>query len=151
MLTMDFSKVTFDEDVDELEADEARELVSKFQTAQEQNIAEFEDASEKIDDLEGDFAEFEDADEELTAEVADATFMSEDEAANLDFSRKREILADFSEEEEDEGEDEGDEGDEGDGGQTFSDMGQKGETHDEDEAERNFAENYLGDVPGLQL
>jgi hypothetical protein len=150
MLTMDFSKVTFDKDVDELEAEEARELISNFQTAQEQNIAEFEAASEQIDELEGTPSEFEEADEQLTAEVAEATFMSEDEAATLSFGRKREILADFSEvEEEDEETPEGDEG--SDGGATFSNMGQRGETHDEEEAERNVADQYLGDMTGLQL
>ncbi len=149
MTTMDFSKVTFDKDVEELEAEEARELISDFQTAQEQNIAEFEDASEQIEDLEGTFAEFEDADEELTQEVAEATFMSEDEAANLEFSRKREILADFSIEEEEP--EESGEVEETEGGAKFSEMGQRGETHDEEEAKRSFAEDRLGDIPGLNL
>lgn len=145
MLNMDFSKVTFDKDVDELEADEARELISDFQTAQEQNIAEFEDASEQIDDLEGTFAEFEDADEELTAEVAEATFMSEDEAAMLEFGRKREILADFSVEEE-EVEDEVDED-----GAEFSEMGQRGETHNNEDEKTEFANKHLGDISGLNF
>lgn len=145
--------MTFDKSLDEFEAEEARELISDFQTAQESNIAEFEDAKDRIDDLEGDFAEFEDADEELTAEVADATFMSEDEAAGLSFARKREILADFSEEEEeveDEDEDEDEDGD-GDEEAEFSDFGTRGETHNDDEETRAFAEDVLGDVNGLSL
>lgn len=143
---MDFSKVTFEKDVDELEAEEARELIGDFQAAQEQNIAEFAEASEQIEELEGTPSEFEEADEELTAEVAEATFMSEEEAADLDFSRKREILADFSAEEEvDEGEEEVE------GGAEFSDMGQRGETHDEDQEKQAFAEKHLGDIEGLNF
>jgi len=146
-MNMDFSKVTFDKDVDELEGDEARELISDFKNAQEQNIAEFEAASEQIDDLEGTFDEFEDADEELTAEVAEATFMSEDEASGLSFSRKREILAEFSEEETEGVEDDVDD----EGGAEFEDMGQRGETHNEDEEKTAFAEEHLGDIGGLNF
>lgn len=145
-MNMDFSKVTIDKDVDELEGDEARELISDFKNAQEQNIAEFEAASEQIDDLEGTFDEFEDADEELTAEVAEATFMSEDEASGLAFSRKREILAEFSAEETETVEDDVD-----DDGAEFEDMGQRGETHNDEEAETAIAEKYLGDIGGLNF
>lgn len=141
---MDFSKVTFDDDVDELEAEEARELISQFKTAQEQNIAEFQNASDKIDDLEGSFSEFEDADEQLTADVAEATFMSEDEAAELTFARKRQVLADFSEK----SEEAGDEGGEDGGDADFSDMGQHGETHTDDD-DHSFAEEHLGGIEGL--
>lgn len=144
---MDFSKVTFDESVDELSAEEARKLISDFKNAQEQNIAEFEKASEQIDDLEGTFDEFEEADEELTAEVAEATFMSEDEASDLAFSRKREILAEFSDEETEDVEDDVD----GDGGAEFEDMGQRGETHNEEEEQAAFAEKHIGDIDGLNF
>lgn len=149
MLTMDFKQVTFDADVDELEAEQARELITEFQNAQEQNIAELEEASETIDDLEGTFAEYEDADEELTAEVAEATFMSEDEAEVLSFSRKREILAEQSEEDVEQEFDEG--GDEEETEAEFSNMGQRGETHNEEEAQKNVAQEYLGDIQGLEL
>jgi hypothetical protein len=146
---MDFQKVTIDTDVDELEGDEARELVSDFQNAQEQNIDEFKTASEKLEGLdESAITEFEDAQEELTQDVADVTFMSEDEAAQLSFSRKREILADFSEEEEAEaGDDVENDGEEAE----FSNMGQRGETHNEDEAKESVAKEYLGDIQGLEI
>jgi len=139
---MDFSKVTFDEDVSELEAEDARQLISDFKNAQEQNIAEFEKASEQIEDLEGSFAEYEDADEQLTQEVAEATFMSEDEASRLEFSRKREILAEFEEEDGGDDEDDDDEG-------NFSNISTRGETHDDDEAKKQFAEKHLGNIEGL--
>jgi hypothetical protein len=145
---MDFQRITFDADVDELEADEARELVSKFDSAQTENITAFEEASEKIEDLDGDLSEFEDADEDLTEDVVEATFLDEEEASALSFARKREVLAEFEEQEA--VDDEGDEGDEG-GEGNFNDMGTRGETHNEEEAQEAFAEKHLGDISGLNF
>ncbi|UBF22030.1 hypothetical protein HRTV-15_gp11 [Halorubrum virus HRTV-15] len=140
---MDFQKVTFDTDLDEMEADELADLVRQFSEAQEQNIAEFEQASETIEGLEGRVSEVQDFDAELTEELAESSPLGEDELANFSISRKRELLAEFAEanEEDEEEEDEDEEAE-------FSDMGQRGETHDE-EAERDFAKQYLGDIPGL--
>lgn len=140
---MDFQKVTFDTDLDEMEADDLADLVRQFSEAQEQNIAEFESASETIEGLEGRVSEVQDFDAELTEELSEVSPLGEDELANFSISRKRELLAEFAEADEDEEEDD-EEGEEAE----FSDMGQRGETHDED-AERNFAEEYLGDIPGL--
>ncbi|UBF19595.1 hypothetical protein HRTV-10_gp11 [Halorubrum tailed virus 10] len=139
---MDFQKVTFDTDLDEMEADDLADLVRQFSEAQEQNIAEFESASETIEGLEGRVSEVQDFDAELTEELSEVSPLGEDELANFSISRKRELLAEFAEADEDEEEEDEDEEAE------FSDMGQRGETHDED-AERNFAEEYLGDIPGL--
>ncbi|UBF21497.1 hypothetical protein HJTV-2_gp11 [Haloarcula virus HJTV-2] len=140
---MDFQKVTFDTDLDEMEADELADLVRQFSEAQEQNIAEFEQASETIEGLEGRVSEVQDFDAELTEELAESSPLGEDELANFSISRKRELLAEFAEanEEDEEEEDEDEEAE-------FSDMGQRGETHDE-EAEADFAKQYLGDIPGL--
>lgn len=145
---MDFQKVTFDTDVDELEAEDARELVTEFQNAQEQNIAEFEDASESIEALEGRvqtaqeaaLGEFDD-EEALTEALVDASPLGEDDVAEFSVFRKADLLADFSADEE--------EADEGDAEAEFSNMGQRGETHDEDEANRTFAEDHLGEIDGL--
>lgn len=145
---MDFQQVTFDTDVDELEGDEARKLVDKFESAQTENIAAFEEASETIEDLDSDLSEFEDANEDLTEKVVEETFLDEDEASELSFARKREVLADFAEEQEEEEED--DEGNE-DGEGEFSDMGTKGETHTEDEEGATVAKKYLGDIEGLNF
>jgi hypothetical protein len=139
---MDFQKVTFDTDLDEMEADELASLVRQFSEAQEQNIAEFEQASETIEGLEGRVSEVQDFDAELTEELAEVSPLGEDELASFSISRKRELLAEFAEADDDEDEEEVDEEAE------FSDMGQRGETHDE-EAEADFAKQYLGDIPGL--
>ncbi|AAL55018.1 hypothetical protein HfxHF1_595 [Halophage HF1] len=141
---MDFQKVTFDTDLDEMEADDLADLVRQFSEAQEQNIAEFESASETIEGLEGRVSEVQDFDSELTEELSEVSPLGEDELANFSISRKRELLAEFAEADEDEEEEDEDEDEEAE----FSDMGQRGETHN-DEAERNFAEDYLGDIPGL--
>lgn len=140
---MDFQKVTFDTDLDEMEADELASLVRQFSEAQEQNIAEFEQASETIEGLEGRVSEVQEFDAELTDELAEASPLGEDELAAFSISRKRELLAEFAEADEDEEED-----DEEDEEAEFSDMGQRGETHDED-AKADFAKEYLGDIPGL--
>lgn len=141
---MDFQRITFETDVDELEAEEARELVDQFDSAQTENIAAFEEASDKIEDLDGDLSEFEEADEDLTEEVVEATFLDEDEASALSFARKREVLSEQQEEVEGDGGEEGEEGE-------FSDMGTKGETHTEDEEGSAVAEEYLGDIEGLNF
>ena len=139
---MDFQKVTFDTDLDEMEADDLADLVRQFSEAQEQNIAEFESASETIEGLEGRVSEVQDFDAELTEELAEVSPLGEDELADFSISRKRELLAEFAEADEDEEDEEEDEEAE------FSDFGTRGETHDED-AEADFAKEYLGDIPGL--
>ena len=139
---MDFQKVTFDTDLDEMEADELVSLVRQFSEAQEQNITEFEQASETIEGLEGRVSEVQDFDAELTEELAEVSPLGEDELADFSISRKRELLAEFAEADEDEEEEDEDEEAE------FSDFGTRGETHDED-AEADFAKEYLGDIPGL--
>lgn len=147
---MDFQRVAFDTDLDEIEADELRTLVRKFDEAQEQNIGEFEAATEQIDELEGRVGEVEDFDDELTDELAEVSPLSGDELAEFTIARKRDLLAEFSEEEDTDEEETDDEDDDGDDGEAdFDDMGQQGPTHDDEEAAQEFADKYLGDIPGL--
>jgi hypothetical protein len=139
---MDFQKVTFEGDLDEMDEEELVGLVRQFSDAQDDNIAEFETASEEIDDLEGRVSEVAEFDAELTEQLVEASPLDEDEVASFSISRKRSLLADFSEAEE-----EADEGGEGD--KDFSEMGQRGPTHNEEEAKAQFAKDFLGDIPGL--
>ena len=151
---MDFQKVTFDEELDEMESDDLRDLVRQFREAQEDNLAEFQQASEEIDDLEGRVGEVQEFDSELTEELAEVSPLSEEEAAEFSISRKRDLLADFAEEDEepeDEEPEEDEEDEDPEDDQEFSDFGTRGETHDEEEAQKNFAEQYLGDIQGLEL
>jgi len=143
---MDFHKVTFDNELEDMEADELRGLVREFYEAQSDNIAEFTEAKESIEALEGRVGEVSDFDEELTEELAEVSPLDEEELSNFSISRKRSLLADFSESGEGEGEGEEDDVE---GGQSFSDMGNRGETHGEDESGQKFAEDYLSDIAGL--
>ncbi|WP_144797660.1 hypothetical protein [Halorubrum depositum] len=144
---MDFQKVTFDTDLDEMEADELASLVRQFSEAQEQNIAEFEQASETIEGLEGRVSEVQDFDAELTEELAEVSPLGEDELAAFSISRKRELLAEFAEADEDEEEEDDDDNEDEEA--EFSDFGTRGNVGDDDEAKADFAKQYLGDIPGL--
>ncbi|MFB6188196.1 MAG: hypothetical protein ABEI86_15210 [Halobacteriaceae archaeon] len=142
---MDFQKVTFETDLDQIEdTEKLRGLVREFSDAQEQNIAEFEEISEEFESLETKVGEFKDADAQLTEEVAEKTYLEESEAEALTFSRKQEILeeAEFSEEAEEESDEEEAE---------FDDMGKRGETHDESAAEADLKAEYLDDIQGLEF
>lgn len=145
---MDFQKVNFDDELEGMEAEQLRGLVQEFKDAQDDNIAEFKEASEEIDELEGRVGEVADFESELTEELAEVSPLSEDDLAEFSIGRKRSLLADFSEEEE--GEEEEDEDEDEDDEQNFENFGQQGETHDDEAAEQKFAEEYLGDIPGLE-
>lgn len=121
---MDFHKIEFEDDPTEMAEEDLRELVAKFQKAQEANVEQFEEVSERVDD-------FEEYDDELTEELVEASPLSEAEVDNVSFTRKRDLLAEFTSEEEVESEG-GEEGGEGEGPEEF---GQQGPTHDgEDES-----------------
>lgn len=145
-MDMDFTKVSYDADLDEIEdADELRGIVRDFEDAQDSNISEFKDAKETLDDFEGRVGEAQEFKEELAESLSEVSPLSEDEALTYDMARIRDLIGEFSDEGVDEGEDGGDEGGE------FSDMGQRGETHNEEDADKEFAEKHLGDIGGLNF
>lgn len=144
-MDMDFTKVSFDANLDEIEdADELRGIVQKFESAQESNISEFQDAKDTLEDFEGRVGEAEEFKEDLAEDLSEVSPLSEDEALSYEMSRMRELIVEFSESTEEEAEADGGEG-------QFSNMGQKGETHNEDEAEATFAQDHLGDIKGLEI
>lgn len=148
-MDMNFTKVSFDGDLDDIDdAEELRGVVRKFQSAQDSNISEFEDAKDTLEDFEVRVGEAQEFKGELAERLSEVSPLSEDEALTYDMTRIRELIADFSDggEVEDEGGDE-----DGDEGGAFSDMGQRGETHGEDTSEKAFAEKHLGDIGGLNL
>lgn len=145
-MDMDFTKVTFDADLDEIEdADELRGIVRDFEDAQDSNISEFKEAKETLDEFEGRVGEAQDFKEELAENLSEVSPLSEDEALTYDMARIRELITEFSE---DAPVDDGDEG--GEEGQ-FSDMGQRGETHTDEDVDREFAEKHLGGIGGLNF
>jgi hypothetical protein len=140
---MDFQKITFDDDLEDMEADELRGLIREYDDAQSENISEFQQAVESIDTLEGKVAEVEEFDAELTEKLDEISPLDEDELSEFSVTRKRELLTKFAEPEGDEPE--GDEGGDEGGEENFSDMGNRGETHGED-----FDAGSFLDIAGLE-
>lgn len=147
---------SLDTDVEDLEAEEARQALAEFTEKHEQNVeeynelkAEFDDLEAEKEDLEEKVAAFNEADEELAEEVAEATFMEKEEALGLDFSRKREILAEAGEDVDPEDseftEESGDEGGDETGpeGENTTELGGVEFTEDETERVRDEARDRL--------
>lgn len=146
-MDFDITKVSIDGSVDDLSEDQLRELVSKFQDAQDSNVAEFEKAAEAAAEIdESTIEDFEDARETFIEEITDAEDfeevpLSEDALEDANFGELQEWKAFVLTETED-GNPEG--------GEDFDDMGKKSPTSNEDETE-DFVEEQLGDMAGLKL
>ena len=140
---MDFNTIEIEDDLDELSAEEATELLAKFQEAQEANREQFEEVTETVQ-------EFSALDEEVSEDLVEASPLSESEVSGLDFSRKRELLADFSTEETSEEVDEGEEGE-----TTPAKFGKQGETHPEGEEPEDGTPDVVkaafSDINGVEL
>lgn len=130
---MNFNKVEFDTELEQLDADELRELVGKFTEAQAENLETFEDAADRV-------REFEEYNEELTEELVEVSPLTEAEVEATSFSRKRELLDEFD------GEQSG-EADEKPRG-----FGQRGKTHgNEEDSTPELVEQAFNDISGVQL
>lgn len=150
-MDLNFNKVTFDKDLDELSESELREGIQKFQKAQEANAAEFETAAEAVEEFDEDVIEdFEDARETLIEDVTEAEKfdevpLTEDKLRDEDFGDLQD-WKDFVTVEDTDEQPEDDETDDGD----FEDMGQKSPTGGKDDTEE-FVEEELGEMQGLKL
>jgi hypothetical protein len=130
---MNFNKVEFDTELEQLDADELRELVGKFTEAQTENLETFEDAADRV-------REFEEYNEELTEELVEASPLTEAEVESTSFSRKRELLDEFSDEQAQES---------GEGPNSF---GQRGNTHGEEENNTpELVEQAFDNISGVEL
>lgn len=149
-MELNFNKVTYDGELSDFSEDELRELVTEFETAQESNVAEFEQVAEATEDIdESTIEDFEDARDSLIAEITEAEAfdevpLTEEQLTEEDFSGLQE-WADFvaetdtDEPETDEDVDEGE----------FDDMGTKAPVDDEDSYD--FVEDELAEIQGLNL
>lgn len=152
-MDFDITKVTIDGNVDDLSQDQLRELVGKFQDAQDSNVAEFEKAMEATDGMDGSTIEdFEDARQGLIESITDAEAfdevpLTEDALEDSEFSELQD-WQDFVDAQA--VEDGGDEADEGGEGADFDDMGQKSPSDLDDETE-DFVEKELDGIQGLNL
>jgi len=144
-MDMNFTKVSFDGDLEDIDdAEELRGVVQKFQSAQESNISEFEDAKDTLENFEGRVGEAQEFKEDLAEDLNEVSPLSEEEALTYDMSRIRELIGEFTEETvEDDPDSESPD--------SFSNMGQRGETHDDEKAEATFVEDHLGDIQGLEF
>lgn len=158
---MDFQTINYDGDLEEADAEELRSIVSRFETAQDENVAEFKAAKEQTQDLLGEDADFEalfgevtdftEAKDELVDEIGEMDAfaespMDEEELRAASFSKVRSWHAHFSALDAEEAP-EAEEAEE----QEFEDMGQRAETHNEEDEDIEFAEKYIGDLPGVNF
>lgn len=130
-MDLNFKKVTYDGELADFSDEELRELVREFESAQESNVAEFNEAAETLDEVEeAELSEFEDARSALIEEITDAEQfdevpLDEEGLEDCSFGKLREwrefVASDL---------DEGEEGEEDDA--EFDDMGQKGPVNPED-------------------
>lgn len=94
-MDLNFTKVTYDGDLSEFSEDDLRQLISEFENAQESNVAEFNQAADKLDEVEEiDYEEYEDARSALIGEITEADAfedvpITEDELDAADFGKVR--------------------------------------------------------------
>jgi len=144
-MDLSFNQISYDGELSDFDRDDLIELVREFEKAQESNIAEFEKAAETLEGVdEASIEEFEEADAELTQEVTEETFLSEEEAEALSFERKREVLAEHAGDDDDGGDDDGD----GDGDD--EDFGKRGATHGDGDGDfSESVEESLSNITGV--
>jgi hypothetical protein len=150
---MEFTTVNTD-DTDEMDEDELREVVSEFEDAQTQNLAEFKTAKEDLneyEDVDVSVAEAQEFKEDIIDDVEDDSPLTRDELSSFGLSRLRELKAEFvSEQEAAEGEDATTEQVEDDEGGEFSDMGTRGET-DGESVEFGELADKVDSITGLEV
>lgn len=141
-MNLEFSKVTYDGELSDYSEDDLVDLVGEFQSAQSSNVSEFERAKDTLEGFEGRIGEAEEFKQELAESLSEVSPLSEDEAMEYDMTRIRTLIGEFSGESRDEPAEEE---------STFSDMGHRGETHSGDDESRDFAEEHLGGIKGLNF
>lgn len=139
---MNFQKVTYDGDLDDMEAEDLRAVVEEYEEAQDTNIEEFEDAKDTIEGLEGEVAEKAEFKAQRVEKLVEVSPLGEDDVENFSLSRVDSLIEEFTEDSDDDGEDDEDEEPE------FEDMGKRGETHGEDETPTKFREQ-VESIPGV--
>lgn len=141
---MDFQKVTYDGDLDDMDAESLRTVVEEYEEAQTSNIAAFESATDTIDGLEGEVAEKAEFKARRVEKLTEVSPLGADDVENFSLSRIDSLIEEFTASEPDGGEDADEDED-----PEFDDMGRRGPTHtDEDEATARFTEQVEA-IPGV--
>lgn len=138
-MDLDFHEIEYD-NLSEMSTEELRDLVGEFREAQEENIDQFEQVVDRME-------EFQSADADLAQRVAEETSLPESEAQRLSFSGKRELL-DTETETEDETQTRAGSGEQS---EEFNDMGQSGETHSDEDSTAEPVEQAFDRIGGVEL
>lgn len=147
-MDLNFNKVSYDGDLVDLSEEEMQDVIREFEKAQESNVAEFEKAADTLDGVdEADIEDFAEARADLIEDITGADGfeevpLTEEKLEDEDFGDLREwkeFVADTGESEESE--------------QDFEDMGQKGETHGDDEGDDSpdFIESEIANISGVNV
>lgn len=140
---MDFHKVTYDGDLDDMDADDLRTVVEEYEEAQNDNIAAFESATDTIDGLEGEVAEKAEFKARRVEKLTEVSPLGEDDVESFSLSRIDSLIEEFTEDSTDEEPDPDDPED-----PEFDDMGRRGPTHNDEDENARFAEQ-VDSIPGV--
>lgn len=141
---MDFQKVSYDGDLDDMDAENLRTVVEEYEEAQTSNIAEFESAKDTIDGLEGEVAEKAEFKSRRVEKLTEVSPLGEDDVESFSLARIDSLIEEFTEDSAGEGDDPDADPED----PEFDDMGRRGPTHDNEEAAAEFAEQ-VGSIPGV--
>lgn len=142
---MDFSKVNTDENIEQLGEDQLRDLVTEYQKAQDENLAEFKSAKERVEELEGSVEDANEFHETLTEELVEVSPLTETDVTEYSLSRKYELIDKFTTGSTDADTDSGGTDDD------VNDFGQRGETHEEGDGVPEFVKQSYENVDGIHL
>jgi len=146
-MDLNFTKVTYDGDLSDFDADDLRELIKEFENAQESNVAEFNEAADKLDEVEDfDLDEYQDAKSDLIGDITEADAfedvpLTEGDLEDADFGTVREWHDFVSSQATDEGDEDGD--------ADFDDMGEDPDLDGGDGGEGEFDSDLVEVVDGL--
>lgn len=152
MTAIEFSRVSYDGDLEDADREDLESLVGQYEEAQEANAAEFEAAKEQVESLEDvDVSDFHDARSDLIEGVTgydsfEDSPVGEDDLEDASFGKLREWDAYFAAQDaEAEADDEEADDEEAD----FDDMGEETPT-DEEPDDTEFAKQHL-DLGGVNF
>jgi len=143
---MEFSKIERNYDLEELGEDELRNLVREYREAEDENMAEFDSAVDRIDELEEKAEEADEFHEKLADKLTAVSPLTESDVSEYSLARKHELIQKFSES----GADEADEGQKEQSEEDFNDTGKRGETETESDEPPEFVKEALDGVSGVQ-
>lgn len=138
-MSLEFTRVTYDSDIEDLSEERLRELVREFKDAQESNHTEFSEVASSMDE---ELQEFEQLKENLIEQIKKAEGfseipLSEDRLEDVSFSTLREWDNYLQETESDEG------------GEEVEDFGERSPDGGGSTGFESEVESAVADIPGV--